>query len=80
MKIKHYAKPLKIFANTEFENLIWQLSVALISGVMSFASFKTGFGILFFPMFAVFCIATLGILIDVFFAIKANLIKPSAKK
>ncbi|MBO9491990.1 hypothetical protein J7384_16640 [Endozoicomonas sp. G2_1] len=79
MRIKHYIKPLKVFANTEFENLIWQLSVVLISGVMSFASFTTGVGILFFPMFAVLCITVLGILVDIFFAIKTVLAKSNSK-
>ena len=40
----------------------------------------TGFGILFFPMFAVFCLTVLSMLLNVFFAIKENLSERQSKK
>jgi len=75
VKNKIYAHPLKVFANTEFENIIWNLVVSMISGVLAFSSYNASLGLLFFPMLAVFCITIFSIFIDVFFALKAKLTK-----
>ncbi|NMP29927.1 hypothetical protein HII17_00010 [Thalassotalea sp. M1531] len=75
MKIKHYAQPLKTLAKSSIENVILEIAVAIVSGTLSLASYKTGFGILFFPMFAVFCLCMLGISLSITLAIKEYIVE-----
>jgi hypothetical protein len=80
LKIKHYAQPLKTIAKSTVENFLWELAVLFISGVLSYVSYQTGFGILFFPMLAVFCIALFSILITAFFQLKERICAHLEKK
>jgi hypothetical protein len=80
LKIKHYAQPLKTIASSAFDNCGWEIVVAFVSGIFCYASYSTGFGILFFPMFAVFCLTVLSMLLNVFFAIKECLSERQSKK
>jgi len=80
LKIKHYAQPLKTIAKSAIENFLWELAVLFISGVLSYVSYQTGFGILFFPMLAVFCIALFSILVTVFFQVKERISGDIGKK
>jgi hypothetical protein len=80
LKIKHYAQPLKTIASSAFDSCGWEIAVAFISGVFCYSSYSTGFGILFFPMFAVFCLSVFSMLLNVFFAIKENINERQSKK
>jgi hypothetical protein len=75
-----YAQPLKILANTQFENIIWTLAVTMISGVLTYSSYQASLGILFFPMLAVFCLSIFSIMIDIFFAVKERISKSNIEK
>ncbi|PKH89561.1 hypothetical protein [Colwellia sp. Bg11-28] len=80
MRTKHSPETLKTLATSAFDGCAWELAVAFISGVFSLVSYHSGFGILFFPMFAVFCLSIFSILLNVFYVIKAEIIERILKK
>jgi hypothetical protein len=70
LKIKLYVVSLKELATSAFDNCGWELAVAFVCGVFTYVSYQSGFGMLFFPMLAVFCLSIFSILLNLFFAIK----------
>lgn len=71
MKIKYKTVDLKTVARSAFDNCGWELSVAFVCGVFTYVSYKSGFGMLFFPMLAIFSITIFSLILNVFFAIKS---------
>jgi hypothetical protein len=64
---------LKTIARSAFDSCGWELAVAFICGVFTYVSYKSGFGMLFFPMLAIFSLTIFSLLLNIFYAIKESI-------
>ena len=70
MKINYKSINLGTIARSAFDNCGWEIAVAFVCGVFTYVSYKSGFGMLFFPMLAIFSITIFSLLLNVFYAVK----------
>ncbi len=70
MKIKYRTINLKTVVRSAFDNSGWEIAVAFVCGVFTYVSYKSGFGMLFFPMLAIFSLTIFSLLLNVFYAVK----------
>jgi Na+/H+ antiporter NhaC len=73
--MRHYIQPIKTFARSSFEANIWEVVVALISGMFAYLGYKANLAILLFPMATVSFICMVGLLTSVYHEIKELLNK-----
>jgi len=78
LKMRHYAQPLKTIAKSSFEANLWEVVVALISGLFAYLGYKSNLAIILFPMAAVCFICVFGLLISVYHEIIELLNKDKA--
>jgi len=69
LKMRHYVQPLKTIAKSSFEANLWEVVVALISGLFAYLGYKANLAILLFPMAAVCFICVFGLLISLYLEI-----------
>jgi len=67
--MRHYVQPLKTIAKSSFEANLWEVVVALISGLFAYLGYKANLAILLFPMAAVCFICVFGLLISLYLEI-----------
>ena len=66
MKIRHYAQPLKTLVKSNIEVNLWEIVVALISGLFAYLGYKANLAIILFPMLAVSFICLVGLLVSLY--------------
>gem|GEM_PF-1913305 len=73
MKMRYYIQPLKKLAKSSFEGRLWEIVVAIISGMFAYKGYQAKLALLLFPMGAVCFICIAGLTTSLFFWIRERL-------